>query len=100
MKKRLASFVWVFLFAGSICAQSAETFDLGGRSVRVPAPESFTDTVRNYPRIAERLIASESPQNEVLAVHVTDEILPRIKNGEEPDLPFYTKVSVWKQLKG
>jgi len=105
MKKRLALLVWVFMFAGSMCAQKAETqgpqtYDLGGRTVRVPAPESFTDTVQHYPRIAARLIAAESPQNEVLAVHVTDEIVPQIKAGGEPDLPFYTKVSVWKQLKG
>ena len=105
MKKRLASLVWVFLLVGPICAQNGEsqgpqTYDLGGRAVRVPAPESFTDTVTHYPRIAARLIAAESPQNEVLAVHVTDEILPQIKAGGEPDLPFYTKVSVWKQLKG
>jgi hypothetical protein len=105
MKMRLALLVWVFLFAGPIFAQKAETpmpqlYDLGGRSVRVPAPERFTDTVLHYPRIAARLIASESPENEVLAVHVTDEIMPQIKAGGEPDLPFYTKVSVWKQLKG
>ena len=75
------------------------TVNLGGRSVKVPAPDNFTDTMALHPRIAGRLIAAESPMNEVLAVHVTDEIIPRIRNGEDPDLPFYTKVSVLKELK-
>ena len=73
--------------------------DLGGRFVRIPAPDRFTDTMLLFPRIAGRLIASESPLNEVLAVHVTDDILPQLRNGDEPDLPFFTKVSVLKQLR-
>ncbi|HTH37719.1 MAG TPA: hypothetical protein VL572_07125 [Pyrinomonadaceae bacterium] len=73
--------------------------DLGGRSVRIPAPDNFTDTMVTLPRIAGRLVASESPLNEVLAVHVADEILPRLRNREDLDLPFYTKVSILKELK-
>ncbi len=80
-------------------AVPAGSVDLGGRPIRIPAPDNFTDTMLLFPRIAGRLIASESPLNEVLAVHVTDEILPRLRNREDFDLPFYTKVSVLKQLK-
>lgn len=107
--KSLLLVVCVVSFAGYLAAQNsvkvapipaaADTYDLGGRAVRVPAPEKFTDTMVLYPRIAGRLIAGESPLNEVLAVHVTDDILPQIKNGEEPDLPFFAKVSVSKRLK-
>ena len=75
------------------------SIDLGGRSIRIPAPDNFTDTMVLFPHIAGRLIASESPLNEVVAVHVTDEILPRLRDREDLDLPFYTKVSVLKQLK-
>jgi hypothetical protein len=82
----------------ALVAQPASV-DLGGRNVRIPAPDNFTDTMTQFPRIAGRLIASESPLNEVLAVHVADEILPRLKNGDDPDLPFYTKVSVLRQLR-
>lgn len=91
------------LFASSAFSQSssktADVFDLGGRSVRVPAPDQFTDTMINYPHIAGRLIASESPMNEVLTVHVTNDILPQLEKGDDPDLPFFTKVSVAKRLK-
>lgn len=107
MKKSPLLAACLALFAISFSAQSTiktvhaspDSYDLGERKVRVPAPDNFTDTMVLYPRIAGRLVASESPLNEVLAVHVTDEILPQIKNGEEPDLPFYTKVSVLKQFK-
>lgn len=77
----------------------ADAYDLGGRKVRIPSPDLFTDTMSLYPRIADRLSATESPLNDVLAVHVTDDLIPQIRNGEEPDLGFYTKVSVAKQLR-
>ena len=80
-------------------ASAADLYDLGGRSIRIPAPDNFTDTVPTFPRIAARLIASENPMNEVLAVHVINDVLPQIRAGAEPDLPFCTKVSVWKELK-
>ncbi len=109
MKNLLLLTVWTALITCSLFAQSgfkeisvpsgAASVELGGRLVRIPAPENFTDTMVLYPHIAARLIAAESPTNDVLAVHVTNEILSRINNGEEPDLPFYTKVSVSKQLK-
>jgi hypothetical protein len=85
---------------GQSPAVSAVSVQLGGRAVRIPTPDKFTDSMLHFPRIASRLIAAESPGNEVLAVHVTDEIVPVLRNGEEPDVPFYTKVSVFKELKG
>lgn len=98
--------VFVIALVGGTLAQKAgprpavaEAYDLGSRKVRIPAPDGFVDTMVLYPRIAGRLIASEAPINEVLAVHVTEEIVPAIKTGAEPDLPFYTKVSVMREVK-
>lgn len=104
---KLLSIVVIFLsFAGSILAQKVEVassqtdvYDLGTRKVRIPAPDGFVDTMVLYPRIAGRLIASEAPVNEVLAVHVTEDLIPSIKSGAEPDLPFYTKVSIMREAK-
>ena len=79
---------------------SAVSVQLGGRVVRIPTPDKFTDSMLHFPRIASRLIAAESPTNEVLAVHVTDEIVSVLRDGQDPDVPFYTKVSVFKELKG
>lgn len=78
---------------------SAVSVQLGGRVVRIPTPDKFTDSMLHFPRIASRLIAAESPTNEVLAVHVTDDIVPVLRDGREADVPFYTKVSVFKELK-
>lgn len=94
---------------GPAFSQNAETaydqkgafsvFDLGGRSVRIPAPVQFTEAVTAFPHIAARVAAGENPMNEVLAVHVSNSIVPDLKGGGEPDLEFYTKVSVLKQIK-
>ncbi|MGD9587809.1 MAG: hypothetical protein AB7Q37_08050 [Pyrinomonadaceae bacterium] len=73
--------------------------DLGGKRICIPAPEHFTDTIERFPLIAGRLLASETPLNEVLAAHIDDSILPLLKDGGEPDIPFYTKASVPKHLK-
>ena len=109
MNNLTLSLALLVLFTAAVCAQNIgkvishepdpPSVDLGGRSVKIPSPDNFTDTVVLFPRIAARLIASESPLNDVLAVHVTDDILPQLKNGYEPDLPFFTKVSVLKQLR-
>ncbi len=110
MKKLTLSLALFVLLTAAVFAQNIgkamppepplPSIELGGRSIRIPCPDNFTDTTALFPRIAARLIASESPLNDVLAVHVTDDILPQLKNGYEPDLPFFTKVSVLKQLKG
>lgn len=108
MKNCIASIVCIVVFAGTLAAQSvskernpvsAVSVELGGRTVRIPAPDRFTDSLLHFPRVAARLMAAESPMNEVLAVHVTDDMVPMLKDGQDPDLAFYTKVSVVKDLK-
>jgi hypothetical protein len=108
MKNLLLIFVCILSLTGSLFAQTSkevraptadDSYRLGSRTVRIPAPDKFTDTMVLYPHIAQILIVSESPGNEVLAAHVADEILPQIKGGAMADLPFYTKVSVMKRVK-
>jgi hypothetical protein len=108
MKNCIASIVGIVVLAGFLAAQpvskevssvSAVSVELGSRTVRIPAPDRFTDSLLHFPRIAARLMAAESPMNEVLAVHVTDEIVPVLKDRQDPDLPFYTKASVLKEFK-
>ncbi len=108
MNKWIASIVCVALFACSAAAQpvsegnsriAATSVELGSRTVRLPVPDRFTDSLLHFPRVASRLIAAESPMNEILAVHVADEVVPVLRDGHDPDLPFYTKVSVLKEFK-
>lgn len=98
----------IFLLAAAAAGQpfpreyrsvSAASLDLGTRSVRIPVPDRFTDSMLHFPRVASRLMAAESPANEVLAVHVADEMVSVLKEGQERDLTFYTKVSVLRELK-
>lgn len=78
---------------------AADKYVLGSRTVRIPAPEGFIDVVPRFDRITSRFVATESPDNEVLAVHVPRTLVPRLEKGEEPALDFYTKVSVSRRLK-
>jgi len=73
--------------------------DLGGKRLKIPAPDNFTESMLRYPQIAGRLLASETPLNEILAAHIDNSVLPLLKDGGEPDIPFYTKASVPKHLK-
>lgn len=108
MKKCIALVVCIAALALPAAAQtvsteaakvSAAAVELGSRTIRIPSPDRFTDSLLHFPRVASRLIAAESPMNEVLAVHVADDIVPVLREGADPDLPFYTKVSILKDLK-
>lgn len=86
MKNWIASVVWIAVFAALLAAQpasrvSAVSVEIGNRTVRLPSPDRFTDAIMHFPRVASRLIAAESPMNEVLAVQVTDEIAPALRKG-------------------
>jgi len=73
---------------------SIQSYDVGGRSVRIPSPEGFTEVLSRFKRFSQRFTGTESPQLEMLAVHIPDELIPVIAKRLDPDLDLFTKVSV------
>lgn len=104
MKNLFLLLACAFVFASTAFAQktaqrAADTFQLGSRTVRIPAPEGFTEIFSRFDRIAARLIATEDPGNEVLTSHLPRSVIPQIEANQDRDLEFYTKVSVSKRAK-
>jgi len=111
MQRRLKSLVFFFSFAvlipglaGSAESQAVansagQSFDIAGRSIRLPAPEGFTEVLAKYKHFAPRFTGTESPELEMLAVHVPDALIPLIAKRGDPDLDLFTKVSVSRSAK-
>ena len=78
---------------------AAQSFDIDGRSIRLPAPEGFTEVLAKYKHFAPRFTWTESPELEMLAVHVPDRLIPLIAKRMDPDLDLFTKVSVSRSAK-
>jgi hypothetical protein len=87
------------LFVSNTLAQSPDTFKLGDHTVKIPAPEDFTEISTRFPRVASRLAATEDPGNEMLAVHLPDPLVYKFAADEDRDLEFYTKVSIARPAK-
>jgi hypothetical protein len=90
----------VLLLATTLVAQtSSDSYQLGNRKVRIPAPEGFVDITTTLDDIASRMRATEDPGNDFLATHVPESFIPKLKVSQNIDLGFYTKVSVSKRAR-
>jgi hypothetical protein len=74
-------------------------YRLGTKSVVIPEPDGFVEATAQSDSIARLFTATESPENEMLAVHIPKEVLEKIKREGNADLNFYTKVSISRRLK-
>jgi hypothetical protein len=75
------------------------SFELGSKSVVIPAPEGFTEISARFPHVASRLAATEDPGNEILAIYLPDSLVYKFAADEDRDLEFYTKASIAKPAK-
>jgi len=87
----------ILLVVGATAAQY-DAYDVGGRKVKIPTPEGFSDGLR-FERYAALISATEYPDLETLASHVFDVTAQKLEKGASPPLEFYTKVSVDKRFK-
>jgi len=101
-----ATLLVVLCIAVSVPAQdpqkeraSNDLYMVGGREVRIPPPEGFTDAFASLEKYTLLITATESPGLEIVASHVENSIAKRIEKGGNPPLDLYTKVSVDRQLK-
>jgi hypothetical protein len=75
-------------------ARPAYTFEIGSRIVRIPSPEGFTKIGRRHGRVLSVQEASEPSTNEIVAVHLPTDQLPKFKTGSDRQPDFFTKVSI------
>src|SRR4030095_6263184 len=96
----LGAFALLFACTVSESAQNrSDKFQLGSRTVRIPAPEGFTDVLLRFERVAGRLMATEDPGNEPLATHLPSSVIPQFEANQDHALEFYTKVSISKRAR-
>jgi hypothetical protein len=92
---------WVAAFlvmAISAVAQTAKTevtvFQLGDQAIRIPTPEGFEEAASQFEAIKKLMGSTESPDNDMLAVHMLHADCERLRAGGFGPFNFYTKVSV------
>ena len=69
---------------------------LGDVEVIVPAPEGFEEASSQFERVKARFSATESPDNDMVAVYLPESDCELLRQGKQPSMAFYTKVSVRK----
>lgn len=89
------------LTPGAAAAQAQEhSYRLGDKTVAVPPPAGFVEATSRSETVKKFFSATEAAELDLLAVHVPADVMGRIERGAAPDLLFFTKVSVSKQLRG
>jgi len=80
-------------------ASPSQLYRFGEREVSIPAPEGFVEATSRSETVKKFFEATEAPALDLLAVHLPSDVMEKIARGEYPDLEFYTKVSVSKDLR-
>jgi hypothetical protein len=75
-----------------------DRFNLGGRTIVVPAPEDFTNGLGRFERFTTLITATEGPDLDILAAHVPNLIVEDLSKAATP-IDLYTKVSVAKKAR-
>jgi hypothetical protein len=98
--KHILIFAFVLLAgAGMIWGQTSDKYQFGDRRITIPAPDGFTNVVGRFAHVTKRMNATESPGNDLLAVHVPETFVPKLQASEEIDLEFYTKASAINRIR-
>jgi hypothetical protein len=97
----LAVFALTFVISPSAIAQTSKTdvFQLGSQATRIPPPPDFEEAASQFENIKKLMTTTESPLNDMLAVHMPHADCERIRTGWLGPFNFYTKVSVMKEAR-
>jgi hypothetical protein len=86
--------------SGSQSTAPSDIYEFGKRTVRVPAPATFSDISKGeFDYTIARVRAGLSAQEEMLGLYVPVSFLPRLREKQDIDLDFYAKASVIKFLR-
>lgn len=101
MKSLLLSLLLLTTCAAGAGAQGPKghSYRLGDRDVSIPPPGGFVEASSRSETIRKLFEATESPDLDLLAVHVPVDVMERVARGTHNDFEFYTKVSVSKNLR-
>lgn len=72
----------------------SDIFDIGARKVRIPPPDGFTKIGLRFGHILSVQNAAEPANNEIFALHLPTDKLPKYASDYDRSPDFYTKVSV------
>jgi len=93
MKKFPVLLIVILVCAPLLTAQNSDKYQFGDRQITIPAPDGFINAFGRFPIVTARLNATESPGNDMLAVHVAESMVSKLQVSEDIDLAYYTKVS-------
>lgn len=80
----------------STAPAKTSTVRLGGRQIVIPAPEGFEEATSQFESFKNRVLATEAPQNDVLAAHLPASDCELLRQGLPPTYNHYTKASVMR----
>lgn len=80
----------------STASAKTSTVRLGGRQIVIPAPEGFEEATSQFESFKSRVLATEAPQNDVLAAHLPVSDCELLRQGLPPTYNHYTKASVMR----
>ena len=97
----IAAIIVVALFSATSKSQdhnkpSLFSVRLGDAELYIPPPEGFEEASAQFEQIKTRFAATESPANDMLAVHLPKSTCELFRQGKDPNLTLWTKVSVLK----
>jgi hypothetical protein len=95
--------VVLLVASASAFAQTTKTdvvvFQLGDQATMIPAPEGFEEAASQFEIIKDRFSRTETPENDLLAVHLPHADCERLRAGELGPFNFNTKVSVRRAVR-
>ena len=74
-------------------------YQLGNRKLWIPYPDGYTDITSKFTHVTARMRATEAPGTDLVALHVPETFVPKLRASEDIDLQFYTKVSINQRVK-
>lgn len=95
--RNLRAILSVILLAAS--AQAADTFNINGKDIIVPAPKGFvrvTDEMTELKRLVQQM---QDPVNDTLAYYISESDVPAAMAGEIPELDRWFILIINKQLR-
>lgn len=100
MIRQLLAAAFIVILAATVNSQEhvkkGFSVRLGNVQVAIPPPEGFEEASSQFDRVKESFTATEAPTNDMLAVFLPTSICEQYRQGNQPSLTFYTKVSVLK----
>lgn len=79
--------------------ESKIPYQLGNKRIIIPSPQGFVEAASKIEAVKTFFSATEDPNLDLLAVHLPEEIVDKVKGGKIDRLAYYTKVSVSKRLR-